>query len=95
VVLRVDAGARRPGVSMLVRGATEVASQALKGLSSGLAAVDLHPALVNGAAGVVVSRRGRPLVVIGFTVADGRIAEINAVADPDRVAELAAPALAR
>ncbi len=56
-------------------------------------AVHLRPALLNGAAGVVVTVRGRPITVIGFTVADGRIAEIDAVADPERVRESAAAAL--
>ena len=53
----------------------------------------MHPALVNGAAGVVVTVRGRPLAVMGFTVADGRIVEIDAIADPDRVARIAAAVL--
>jgi hypothetical protein len=42
---------------------------------------------VNGAAGVVVSRPGRPLAVAGFTVADG-IVEIDLLADPARLREL-------
>ena len=47
-----------------------------------------HPALVNGAAGVVVTVDGRPVAVMGFTVADGRIAEIDSLSDPARLAEL-------
>ena len=50
----------------------------------------LHPALVNGAAGVVVTVRGRPFAVMGFTVAEGKIVEIDAIADPDRVQRIAA-----
>ncbi|MGH8776945.1 MAG: RNA polymerase sigma factor SigJ [Jiangellaceae bacterium] len=91
VVLRIDAGANRPSASMKIRGAAAVARQSLSGLAPILRAVDLRPALVNGAAGVVaVSARGRPITVIGFTVADGRIAEIDAIADPDRVRRFAA-----
>jgi RNA polymerase sigma-70 factor (ECF subfamily) len=89
VVLRIDAGPRRPAASMAVRGAAEVARQALTGLSTALRAVDLRPALVNGAAGVVVFMRGRPVTVIGFTVTEGKIAEIDAIADPERIGKIA------
>jgi RNA polymerase sigma-70 factor (ECF subfamily) len=67
-----------------------VARQAFLGA---LPAARLYPALVNGAAGVVVTVRGRPLAVMGFTVADGRIVEIDAIADPDRVRRIAAAVL--
>jgi RNA polymerase sigma factor (sigma-70 family) len=93
VVLRLDTGARRPAASLMIRGASAVARQALSGLQAALGIAELHPALVNGAAGVVVTVRGRPLTVMGFTVADGRIAEIDAVADPDRVGKIAAAVL--
>jgi len=54
----------------------------------------LHAALVNGAAGVVVTVAGRPFAVMGFTVAEGRIVEIDAIADPERVRRIAAAVLA-
>lgn len=92
VVLRIDAGARRPAGSMTIRGATAVARQALSGLASALPAVRLRPALVNGAAGVVVTRRGLPVTVMAFTVAGGKIAEIDAITDPERVRRIAAAA---
>jgi RNA polymerase sigma-70 factor (ECF subfamily) len=53
-------------------------------------AAELHPVLVNGSAGVVVIMDGQPFTVIGFTVADGKIAGIDAIADPGRVRGLAA-----
>jgi RNA polymerase sigma-70 factor, ECF subfamily len=84
VVLRADLGAE-PGASRLVRGAAAVARQAL--MFAGPARV-AHPALVNGAAGVVVTVDGRPVSVMGFTVADGRIVEIDSLSDPERLAEL-------
>jgi RNA polymerase sigma factor (sigma-70 family) len=90
VVLHIDAGARRPAASMTVRGAAAVAQQACTGLSGILRVAQLHPALVNGAAGVVVTLRGRPVTVMGFTVTGGKIAAIDAIADPDRVAGIAA-----
>ena len=48
----------------------------------------MRPALVNGAAGVVVTPRGKPFSVMGFTVAGGRIVAIDALADPERLARL-------
>ena len=45
----------------------------------------VRPALVNGAAGVVVAPRGRPFSVMGFTVTGGKIVAIDALADPDRL----------
>jgi len=90
VVLRIDAGAAHAAASMVVRGAEAVARQALTGLAGALRAFDLQPALVNGAAGMVMSRHGRPLTVMGFTVAGGKIAEIDAVADPRRLQRIAA-----
>jgi RNA polymerase sigma-70 factor (ECF subfamily) len=48
----------------------------------------VRPALVNGAAGVVVAPEGRPFAVMGFTVVDGKIVEIDAIGDPDRLARL-------
>ncbi len=93
VVLRLDSGARRPAASLMIRGAAAVARQAQSGLAAGLRAAHLHPALVNGAAGVVVTVRGRPITVMGFTVADGKVAEIDAIADPERVRKIAAAVL--
>jgi hypothetical protein len=93
VVLRIDADARHPAASMAIHGAAAVARQALSGLASALRVAQLRPALVNGAAGVVVTVRGRPITVMGFTIADGKIAEINAIADPERVRKIAAAVL--
>jgi RNA polymerase sigma-70 factor, ECF subfamily len=93
VVLRIDAGARRPAASMTIRGAAAVAGQAARGLAGVLRVADLRPALVNGAAGVIVTMRGRPMTVMGFTVTDGKIAEIDAIADPERVHQIAAALL--
>ena len=90
VVLRADFGTRRPAASRVVRGAAAVARQAVLGALPG---ADLHPALVNGAAGAVVTVGGRPFAVLGFTVAEGRILEIDAIADPERVRRVAAAVL--
>jgi RNA polymerase sigma factor (sigma-70 family) len=95
VVLRIDAGGRRRAASMVISGAQDVARQALTGLSSALRAVDVRPALVNGAAGVVISGvHGGPVAVMGFSVADGKIAEIDAIYDPVRVRRIVAHGMA-
>jgi RNA polymerase sigma-70 factor (ECF subfamily) len=93
VVLRIDGGAGRPAASMAIRGAAAVAGQALTGLSTALRVAQVHPALVNGAAGVIVTMRGRAITVMGFTVSDGKILTIDAIADPDRVSRVAPPVL--
>jgi RNA polymerase sigma factor (sigma-70 family) len=90
VVLRSDFGERRPAAPRVTRGAAAVARQAVIGA---LPNAQLHPALVNGAAGVVVTVGGRPFAVLGFTVTEGRIVEIDAIADPDRVRRIAASVL--
>ena len=90
VVLRADFGDRRPAASRVIRGAAAVARQALVGA---LPAAHLRPALLNGAAGVVVTVRGRPFAVMGFTVTEGKIVEIDAIADTERVRRIAAAVL--
>jgi RNA polymerase sigma factor (sigma-70 family) len=85
VVLRADRGALRPDQSREVRGARAVAAEALGFVQLARFA---HPVLVNGTAGYVVAPHGRPFAVIGVTVAHGRIAEIDILADPARVRDL-------
>ncbi len=86
VVLRADYGAA--GASRKVDGAAAVADQALT--FSRLGGPDLlaRPALVNGAVGRVVFRDGRLFAVMGFTVAGGKIVEIDILADPERLRRL-------
>ena len=83
VVVRSDGGEQRR--AFVRRGAAEVARTAIT--SAQPAAVKI-PALVNGAAGVVVMTNGRPFVVMGFTVARGKIVEIDCFLDPERLARL-------
>lgn len=93
VVLRIDAGARHPSSSMIIGGAAAVARQAASGLAHVLRTAELRPVLVNGAAGVIVIRNGQPLTVMSFTVADGKIAVIDSIADAERASLIAAAAL--
>jgi RNA polymerase sigma factor (sigma-70 family) len=85
VVLRVDRGAMPPG-SRELRGARAVAGQALTYGPQGIRFA--RRALVNGAPGFVVAPRGRPVALAGFTVANGKIVEIDVLADPARLREL-------
>jgi RNA polymerase sigma-70 factor, ECF subfamily len=82
VVLRADLGAAG---SREVRGAAAVIGQAMFYSQLGLA---MKPALINGAAGVVTTRDGRPFSVGAFTVRGGRIVEMDWLADPARLREL-------
>jgi RNA polymerase sigma factor (sigma-70 family) len=90
VVLRVDRGAVPRGASREVRGAQAVVEQAR---TFALLVASARPALVNGAAGVVVAPRGRAVAVAGFTIARGRIVEIDLLADPARLRHLDLTAL--
>jgi RNA polymerase sigma factor (sigma-70 family) len=85
VVLRADAGAVPAGVSRVVRGPEAVARQALAFAGLGPFA---RPALVNGAAGIVAAPGGQLAAVLGFTVARGKIVEIDILADPERLSRL-------
>ena len=85
VVLRIDGGAVRAGLSREVRGVRAVAEQTL---TFSRLSPFVRPALVNGAAGVVVAPRGRPFSVMGFTVRRGKIVEIDVLADPARLRQL-------
>jgi RNA polymerase sigma-70 factor (ECF subfamily) len=85
VVLRSDGGTTRPAMTRILQGAAAVAGGAL---TYARAAQALRPVLVNGAAGVLVGPPGRPFSVMAFTVVDGKIVAIDAVADPDRLARL-------
>ena len=46
------------------------------------------PVLVNGEAGALFGSHDDPVAVIGFTIAGGRIAELNLVADPAKLRHL-------
>jgi RNA polymerase sigma factor (sigma-70 family) len=83
VVLRSDRAALPAGVPREVHGAPAVARRALVGRARAA-----RPALVDGAVGVVVAPRGRLLMVLDFKIRDGKIVEIDAVADPERLNQL-------
>ena len=90
VILRVDSGPSRPGASRVVRGAAAVARQARLGANP---AALLHPALINGAAGVVITLDGQPHGVMAFTVVNDHIVELDIIADAQRIRRVASEVL--
>ena len=86
VVVRADAGPRA-GLPLVVRGAAGVAARASSFADPARVVV---PALVNGDAGVVITKADRVVTVMAFTVVDGRIVEIDSLADPERLASVQA-----
>lgn len=82
VSLRGDFG---PGPVRSAQGAAAVA-----GLARSYAAPEreARPAIVNGAAGAVILVADRPVAIMGFVVRGGRIAAIDVLADPDRIARI-------
>jgi RNA polymerase sigma-70 factor (ECF subfamily) len=85
VVLRADYGALQGGAPREVRGARALAEGAVKFARGARFA---RPVLVNGAVGAVVASGGQLLAVAAFTVRQGKIAEINILADPIRLRQL-------
>ncbi len=81
IVFRIDAGSEPRNV--VISGASTVASQAV---IFGPDSPPVQPALVNGMPGAVVIVDGRLLSVSAFTVRDGLIVAIDALADPARLA---------
>jgi RNA polymerase sigma-70 factor (ECF subfamily) len=86
VVLRSDGGGVAP--SRIVRGARNVAGGAVAfSAQARLGAV--RPVLVNGAAGIAAfDSDGKPVSILAFTVARGRIVEIDILTDPGRLGPL-------
>jgi RNA polymerase sigma factor (sigma-70 family) len=90
VVLRADGGTARPRQTVVIHGSREVAGQAV--LATRLAPF-VRPALINGTPGVVVVAGKRVLSIMAFTVTNGRIAAIEVLFDPDRLAAVDLSAL--
>lgn len=80
-----NGGLARPRLTLRIQGARAVAEQAL---TSGRLSPFVRPALINGAAGVVVAAHGRPLFVMAFTVLQGKVVAIEVLSDPERLQRL-------
>jgi RNA polymerase sigma-70 factor (ECF subfamily) len=85
VELRIDAGSLREEASLVLRGAEAVAGHTA---TYSKLHPFVRPALINGAAGAVVAPHGRLFSVMAFTVTNGRITQIDALLDPERLARL-------
>jgi len=83
IVVRADGSPGRPHFNSMTRGAEAVASRAMTFANPKAV---LHPALVNGSAGVVVTINGHPFSILSFTVVHGKIVAIEGISDPDRMA---------
>jgi RNA polymerase sigma-70 factor (ECF subfamily) len=82
VVLRTDGFVAG---SAVLRGAAAVSGAAVGGANPH---AEFHPVVINGAAGVLITMRGRPAALMAFTVVGGRITAVDGITDPRRVRRL-------
>ncbi|MFI7357035.1 sigma-70 family RNA polymerase sigma factor [Streptomyces avidinii] len=85
VVLRADKAVVPTPAPILLRGAVTVATSAMAAVQR---ARTTTPALVDGTVGLAMARLGRLFLVLGFTIEDGLITDIDIVADPERLGAL-------
>jgi RNA polymerase sigma factor (sigma-70 family) len=86
VVFRADTGVDDRRARPPIVGAAAVAERVLE---QGTPLAPLaRRALVNGGAGVVVGKPGRPIAVVSFTIAGGRIAAIDLITNRDKLRRL-------
>ncbi len=85
VVLRADKAVVPSPAPVLISGAVTVARGAMAALQR---AQGTQPALVGGVAGLVMAPLGRLFLVLGFTIEDNLITEIDVIAEPERLREL-------
>lgn len=85
VLVRADYGVQPGGAPREVRGARAVAEGAIMFARYAQFA---QPVLVNGAVGAVVAPGEQTYAVMGFTVRQGKIAEIDILGDPARLRQL-------
>jgi RNA polymerase sigma-70 factor (ECF subfamily) len=88
VVLTVDGGILRREASLTLRGADAVAAHTRT-------YARLHPfvvpAIINGTAGAVIAPHGRLYAVMAFTSSNGSVTRIDALLDPERLAQHTPP----
>lgn len=83
VVLRADAAVMKAAEPVEVRGVSAVARMFLR-----RRAIAARTALVDGAVGVVIAPCGRLRLVINLKVVNGKIAEIDVAAEPERLRQM-------
>jgi RNA polymerase sigma factor (sigma-70 family) len=79
VVLRADRTAVQKGAPAELRGAADVAARFCGRAQAA------RPALIDGSAGAVWRKDGKPLVVFDFAIDGGRIVSIELISDADRL----------
>jgi RNA polymerase sigma factor (sigma-70 family) len=82
VVFRADRTATQMGGTAEIAGGVAVA-QTFKGRARAA-----RLALIDGAVGLAVVLQGRLRILLGLTIADGKIIAIDAIADPEQLAQL-------
>ena len=90
VVIRADGGPARPGASVVMRGAAQIARATIATASP---QADFTPVLVNGVAGMLITFRGRPVSLIAVTVTGSRITAMDGITDTSRLNRLGLAAL--
>ena len=85
LVVHVDKSAAATGVAVEIHGARNWAGNAI--------AFARHmrffqPALVDGTVGILLAPRGRLFRVLRFTFTDGRVTQLDVIADPKRLQQL-------
>jgi RNA polymerase sigma-70 factor (ECF subfamily) len=89
IVVRQDWGT---GTLVEIHGAEEVARRASSAAQLGLVG---RAALVNGGPGWISFRDGKPFAVAAMTVRNGRVAAMDLIGDPERLARLDLPTLSQ
>ena len=87
VVLRADTG-EAAGGSRMVRGARQVAEQASLYRRNAPASLAIREVTVNGGPGLLSSLDGKPVALLGFTIASGQVVELDIIADSERLVRL-------
>ena len=87
VIFRADAGRESARARGPIEGAEAVAGRVLRE-GRPFAGLARH-ALVNGSAGLLVGKPGKPIAVVSFTIAHNRIAAIDLITDRDKLRRLA------
>jgi RNA polymerase sigma factor (sigma-70 family) len=85
VTVRADAAAAAPGAATRLRGVRQVARQAL---AFSHRAKDAQSGFANSLPAILLRPRGRLVTVITFTITNGKIVEIDVIADPERLGQL-------
>ena len=85
VIVRADAAAQRAGAPRELSGAAAVGRGVL---AAARGAGSARLVLLDGRPGLIVAPRGRLLMVLGFTIAGGKIVAIDAIADPEHLRRL-------